>query len=132
FRGSSGALIPLAWPVAGSLSHMTGILGSMIMPASVRFAAAARILAAESRRRGLVVAGFRSPPRHPNAWRTMRRRSDSAVVVAVRLRGRPFEAVAADMVEGVVVANRLSGSPAAHLSAILLAAVLDDDAVPAA
>lgn len=33
-------------------------------------------------------------------------------MVAVRTRGRPWVAVAADMVEGVIVANRLGGKDA--------------------
>jgi hypothetical protein len=39
--------------------------------------------------------------------RTLRRRGDGAIV-SVRLRGRPWVAVLADMIEGVVVANRLA------------------------
>ena len=56
--------------------------------------------------------GFRSPPRAEGVDRTLRRRGDGAVMVAVRLRGRPWSAVISDMVEGVVVANRLAGSEA--------------------
>ncbi len=52
--------------------------------------------------------GFRSPPRVVGAQRTLRRHSDGAgVVVAVQVRGRPWFAVVADMIEGVVVANGL-------------------------
>jgi len=60
---------------------------------------------------GLHVPGFRSPPRLAGASRTIRRRPGGGVV-AVRVQGRPWVAVLADMVEGVVVANRLQG-PAA-------------------
>jgi hypothetical protein len=98
----------------------------MAVAASLRFAVAARALATESRRRGLAVPGFRSPPRHPGACRTVRRRPDGLVMVAVRLRGRPFEAVAADMVEGVLVANGLTGAPAAEVRRALLDAALHD------
>ena len=76
---------------------------------SLRFATAARALALAARRRGLVCPGFRSPPRLPGADRTLRRRRDGPATVAVILRGRPWPAVLADMVEGVVVANRLTG-----------------------
>ncbi len=41
--------------------------------------------------------------------RTLRRRADGSVAVAVRLSGRPFVAVVADMIDGTVAANRLSG-----------------------
>ena len=128
FRGSSGALIPLAWPVEGPLSHMAGILGTMPVASSVRFAAAARRLAAVCAARGLVAPAFRSPPRPAGVDRTLRRRPDGGVVVAVRLRGRPFAAVAADMVEGTLRANPVAGPPdiEAHRAA-LLAAALDDD-----
>ena len=97
------------------------------MAASVRFAAAARRVGAVCRARGLVAPAFRSPPRPPTAERTIRRRPDGGVVVAVRLRGRPFGAVAVDRVEGTLMANAVSGPDAeAHRSA-LLAAALDDD-----
>jgi hypothetical protein len=93
--------------------------------ASVRFAGAVQALAAEARRQGLVVPGFRSPPRPPDAHRTIRRRPDGQAVVAVRLRGRAFAAVAVDMVEGVLVTNRVSGRRATALRTALLTAVLD-------
>ena len=44
-------------------------------------------------------------------------------VVSVRLRDRPFDAVVADMVEGVVVANRLDGEPALRARTYLAEAV---------
>ncbi len=37
----------------------------------------------------------------------MRRRPDGSVSVAVALRGRPWVAVVADMIDGVVAANEL-------------------------
>lgn len=73
---------------------------------TVEFAHAARVLGREARRRGLVVPGFRSPPRIVGVHRTLRRHSGGAVV-AVQVRGRPWFAVVADMIEGVVVANSL-------------------------
>jgi len=100
--------------------------------ASLRFAAAARRLAAASRARALVVPGFRSPPRVAGVSRTIRRRPEGAPVVAVEVRGRPFPAVAADMVEGVLVANQLRGADAEHHRPVLLAAVLDGDEAAAA
>jgi hypothetical protein len=77
----------------------------------VRFTAAARVLGQAARRSGLIAPGFRSPPRRIGADRTVRRRRGGPIV-AVRVRGRPWVPVLADMVEGVVVANRLVGPDA--------------------
>jgi len=73
---------------------------------TVEFAAAARNLTREARRHGLVGPSFRCPPRLIGVDRTIRRHEDGAIV-SVRLRGRPWAAVLADMIEGVVAANRL-------------------------
>jgi hypothetical protein len=89
---------------------------------AVAFANAARALGEEARRRGLLVPGFRSPPRIAGAARSLRRRSDGAVV-AVTLRGRTIAAVLADMVDGVVAANGLRGARADAVRAELRAAV---------
>ena len=85
------------------------------MPASMtphQFAAAARTLADATRSLDLEAPGFRSPPRLVGVDRSLRMSVASHRVVAVRLSGRPPVAVLADMVEGVVAANRLT-SPAA-------------------
>ena len=79
---------------------------------SLRFATAVRALGAEARRAGLQMPGFRSPPRIPDVARSLRRRADGSATVAVVVRGRPWEAVLADMIEGVVVANGLAGPSA--------------------
>jgi hypothetical protein len=82
-------------------------------PASaVRFAEAARRLQQACRARGLAVPAFRSPPGDPAAVRTIRRRPDGGAVVAVRVRGRTLAAVVADMVDGVVAVNGLTGPEA--------------------
>lgn len=81
---------------------------------TLEFAEVARALGRETRRRGLVVPGFRCPPRLVGVDRSVRR-CDGAVTVAVRLNGRPLVAVAADMIEGVVVANRLAPPAADRL-----------------
>jgi hypothetical protein len=82
------------------------------------FASAARTLTREARRRGLIGPSFRCPPRLVGVDRTLRRRGDG-VVVSVRLRGRPWAAVLADMIEGVVVANRLAPPASDRLRAEL-------------
>lgn len=90
---------------------------------SVRFAAAARVLGLAARAEGLVVPGFRSPPRLAGAERSLRRRPDGGATVSVRLKGRPWLAVLGDMIEGVVVTNGLSGPDAARCRTALWAAV---------
>ncbi|MEI8239925.1 MAG: hypothetical protein WCI22_10920 [Actinomycetota bacterium] len=79
------------------------------MPAhqpTLEFAHAARILGGEARRRGLVAPSYRCPPRVVGVQRTLRRHPSGAVV-SVQVKGRPWLAVLGDMIEGVVVANRL-------------------------
>jgi hypothetical protein len=88
---------------------------------SIGFAVAARAIADEARRAGLVVPGFRSPPRLDGVDRSLRRRPGSAPAVAVRVKGRPMQIVVADMVEGVLVAN--AARDREDLRARLLAAV---------
>ncbi|MEY2762203.1 MAG: hypothetical protein RLZZ16_805 [Actinomycetota bacterium] len=73
---------------------------------TMMFAAAARFLANEAQRFGLDAPGFRSPPRTLGVQRTLRR-TEHGGVVAVLVRDRPFVAVLADMIEGVIVVNRL-------------------------
>jgi hypothetical protein len=85
------------------------------------FSAAARQLGDEARRHGLACPGFRSPPRLPGARRTIRW-SAAGPVIAIAIRDRPVGEVVVDMVEGLVVANRLRGSAAAVARRRLLAA----------
>lgn len=93
---------------------------------TTQFAAAARLLASEAQRYGLEVPGFRSPPRIVGFDRTIRRRPTGGVI-AVALRGRPFVAVLCDMIEGVIVINRLH-SPAADRVRTSLWTVLNNNA----
>jgi hypothetical protein len=89
---------------------------------SLRFAHAARVLSRVARERALQPPSFRSPPALAGVQRSLRRRGDSGMV-AVRLRDRPWPAVLADMIEGVVVVNRLVGVDADELRSLLWAAV---------
>ena len=88
---------------------------------NLRFAGAAKAISDEARAAGLVVPGFRSPPRLTGVDRSLRRRPGAAPAVAVRVHGRPIEIVVADMVEGVLVANGLRDRD--DLRAQLLSAV---------
>ncbi len=90
----------------------------------LQFCQAARALASEAHRLGLAVPGFRSPPRLQGFDRTIRRPRTGGAVVAVRRRGRAFDATLADMVEGIVAANGLSGAQAEAARAALRAAGL--------
>jgi hypothetical protein len=88
----------------------------------LRFADAAKRLGAATRAAALTVPAFRCPPRVAGARRTVRRYPGGAVVSVV-LRDRPWEEVASDMVEGVLVVNRLEGEAALRLRTALLEAV---------
>ncbi len=97
---------------------------------SLRFAAAARTLGEVARAAGLVVPSFRSPPRLAGVDRTMKRQfgalGGEAVTVAVRIKGRPWVSVLADMIDGVIVANLLSGPTAGAARTVMWAAVEAD------
>jgi hypothetical protein len=86
---------------------------------SLHFAALARTIAGAARSRGLEVPGFRTPPRRPGIVRTVRRAGGGSATVAVVARGRPAQAVVADLIEGVVVVNQLDGVEAARLRTAL-------------
>jgi hypothetical protein len=85
----------------------------------IRFAEVARRIGAAARAAGLVAPAFRTPPRRSGVARTIRR-LPGGPVIAVRLRSRPPADVVADMVEGVVVANGLTGDAAGRIRATLL------------
>lgn len=84
----------------------------MDIPAAIPFSALARLLASEARRHQLLVPSFCAPPRTPGVDRAIRRLAGGGVMVSVRVRGRTFDDVLDDMVEGVIVANGLSGQAA--------------------
>ena len=98
-------------------------------PGAIQFAETARSIGRAARLRGLEVPTFRSPPGLGGVQRTIRRRGTSATVSVV-VRGRPWAAVVADMVEGVVAANRLDSRRADTVRAALWMAV-DEPALAA-
>lgn len=61
---------------------------------------------------GLHVPSFQSPPRSDQLDRAIQRSRNGDCVVAVRVRNRPFAAVVADAIEGIVVCNQLDASAA--------------------
>ncbi len=81
-------------------------------PPAIAFAEVVRTVTAVARRRGLDVPVFRSPPKLDDVDRTLRRRPDGQAVVSIRLTGRPFAAVQADVIAGVVAVNGLEGRDA--------------------
>ena len=97
---------------------------------SIRFSHAARAMRLVVQQRGLDMPLFRSPPRLQGVQRSLTRRAIGASTVAVRLRQRPWAAVLADMIEGVIVVNALQGSAADELRHALWSA-LESDSVAA-
>jgi len=93
--------------------------------ASLRFAQAVRRIGAAARACSWSVPAFRCPPRVPGVTRTIRR-APHGVVVAVAVADRVWDAVLADLVEGVVAANRLHGAAAARCRADLWAGLAGD------
>jgi hypothetical protein len=89
---------------------------------SVRFARVAQAIAVATRAAGLVVPAFRSPPRNPQALRTLRRLPTGHVVVAVRVRDRSQNDIINDLVDGVCVVNGLIGPAQLRIRQVLVAA----------
>jgi hypothetical protein len=98
----------------------------VVQSSSLRFAKAVQALASTSRSLGLVAPSFRSPPRLLGVQRSIKRWSDGAVV-AVVVRDRPWAAVQADLVEGVIAANRLTSPASDRARAELWEAIAGHD-----
>jgi hypothetical protein len=96
----------------------------VVQSSSLRFAQAVQALARTARAMGLGVPGFRSPPRLVGVQRSIRRWPGGATV-AVVVRDRPWAAVQADLVEGIVAANGLTGVAADDARAALWEAIAD-------
>lgn len=105
-------------------------MGDVMESSSIPFTAAARVLGDTTRSLGLVAPSFRSPPR-VSADRTVRGQGTAAAMVAVRVKGRPWLAVLADLVDGIVVANALGPADAARCRTALWAAIEEHDLVGA-
>jgi hypothetical protein len=96
---------------------------------SLEFAELARRLGAATRREGFEAPSFRSPPRSPSHTRSLARQAAGTVTVSVRLKNRSSLAVAADLIDGVVAANKVDGQ-AAGLLRDTLWLVTDDLLLP--
>ena len=85
-----------------------------------------------ARQRGLAVPGSAARPGWPGPSAPCDVRGDGGATVAVRLRGRPWVAVLADMIEGVIVTNGLAGADATRARTALWAALEQTDELRAA
>lgn len=83
--------------------------GGVVESQSVQFGELARAVSNRARSLELVAPVFKSPPKVVGATRTVRWRRDGRGVVAVAFRNRPLPAVVSDLIEGVLVINRLDG-----------------------
>ena len=92
---------------------------------ALRFASVARSLSTAARASSLEVPAFRSPPRIPDVNRSIRRYPGGSVV-SVKVKGRPLGRVVEDMVDGVLIANRVRGEAAPRLRLALLRAALGE------
>ena len=97
---------------AGATSRSKGGSDGSGPDASGQFVLAVRALAMAARSLGLCAPSFQSPPRSDGLDRSIQRVPSGDCVVAVRVRGRPFGAVVADAIEGIVVCNDLSAGAA--------------------
>jgi hypothetical protein len=103
----------------------------VVQSSSLRFARAVQALAAAARAHGLTVPGFRSPPRLVGVQRSIKRWPGGATV-AVVVRGRPWAAVQADLIEGIIAANVLSAPASDRARADLWQALQEQGDTPPA
>lgn len=83
---------------------------------TMRFAEAARTIVRVCRANGYDAPAFRAPPRVPGTHRTLRRLPNlGRCIVSVTVRGRDFDDVLADMIEGAIATNQLDGALADRL-----------------
>ncbi|MHB8465984.1 MAG: hypothetical protein ACYDH6_09260 [Acidimicrobiales bacterium] len=92
---------------------------------TLTFTTIVRTVAGEARKMGLVVPVFRSPPRLAGCDRTICRRHGD-LIVAIRLRDRPFGDVAADVIQAILVCNPLRRGQEMRVRRLLLQAVEEE------
>lgn len=100
------------------------------MSTSLQFARAVRTLSESARLQGLDVPMFRSPPRAPGATRTVRRTRRGATI-SVAVADRPWTNVLADLIDGIVLVNRLEGGTAIRCRTALWSALERDEVLAA-
>ena len=103
---------PAAGPAARPRRSGASRVASGGSTTALQFSEAVRTVIAVAHRHRLRPPVFRSPPALGGVDRTIRRRVGAPDVVAVRRADRPVAAVRADVVEGVVAANGLTGAAA--------------------
>jgi hypothetical protein len=92
----------------------------------------ARQLSMAARACGLKAPGFRSPPRVAGRTRTVRHYTGGNYLVSVQTKNRDRHEVIADMVEGIVVTNKLDGDVADAARRRLLQVVTQESSPNAA
>ena len=118
-RNSSDSIIDDGLPLATT----AGSVATIDSAPSVRFSMVAKVIGRLGSQIGFTVPGFRSPPRSGEIDRTLRK-DRSGSIVAVRIKDRQFEAVIADMIEGVVVCNGLSTERSGEIRNLLWRAAM--------
>ncbi|MGI9577081.1 MAG: hypothetical protein ACR2OH_02650 [Microthrixaceae bacterium] len=88
--------------------QLSVVSGEQTPATALEFSETVRTVVQLARRGGLRPPVFRSPPRYESVDRTILRRRSRPPVVAIRRLGRPLPAVQADVIEAIVVSNRLS------------------------
>lgn len=83
----------------------------MVESQALKFSIAARRIGAVARREGLKnIPAWRSPPRNPEATRSIRWLDDrGTAVVSIRLAGRTADQVVEDMIDGMLAVNARKG-----------------------
>ena len=81
---------------------------SMAESVSIQFSRTIRTLGRIANQLGYVTPQFRCPPPSAQYQRSIRRNKDD-LSISIVIRGRPWLAVLADIVEGFVIANAKSG-----------------------
>lgn len=100
------------------------------MSSTLAFAHAVRTLSETARLQGLEVPMFRSPPRIIDVARTIRR-TKRGVTVSVVVADRPWTNVLADLVDGIVLVNRLDGAAAIRCRTALWSALEREEVLAA-
>jgi len=95
------------------------------------FSECVRRIVGIARGQGLTPPAFRSPPRIPGLDRSVQRRQNGSVIIAIRREDRPFAAIQGDVIEGVVVANKLAAVKAEQFRRAAWLALESQSSAPA-